>query len=200
MNTKEVFQRVSEYFNKRHLGICSLGRTAEECFIHLPSDQILYLDCLGSVTDTAIGVAIGCPDIWIDAFETDGSFLSNMAAIHTLASLCKELSYLTLFIFDNRMLESGGGKNSRAKELNWTSLFAAWNLSIAMIHTYEELDAFLIMRTNLSTPQVAVLDIDNTYASNSCTKNIDGKESKYMFKRYVHDGIKKGIVRPCVKN
>lgn len=200
MTTKDVFQRVSEYFDKRHLGICSLGRTAEECFIHLPSDQILYLDCLGSVTDTAVGVAIGCPDIWVDAFETDGSFLSNMASIHTLASQRKELSFFTLFIFDNQILESGGGKNSRVKELNWTSLFAAWNLSMTMIHTCEELDAFLAMRTKLSTPQVVVLDIDNADAPNSCTKNIDGKESKYMFKRYIHDSFKKGIVRPCVKN
>ncbi len=200
MTTKDVFQRVSKYFDKRHLGICSLGRTAEECFIHLPSDQILYLDCLGSVTDTAVGVAIGCPDIWVDAFETDGSFLSNMTSIHTLASQCNKLSCFTLFIFDNQILESGGGKNSRAQELNWTSLFAAWSLSLTLIHTCVELDAFLTMRTNVSVPQVVVLDIDNTYVSNSCTKNIDGKESKYMFKRYIHDNFRKGIVRPCVKN
>lgn len=200
MTTKDTFQRVSEYFNERHLGICSLGRTAEECFIHLPSNQVLYLDCLGSVTDTAVGVAIGCPDIWIDAFETDGSFLSNMASIHTIASQCDHLSHFTLFIFDNKVLESGGGKCSRVRELDWTKLFAAWNLFIKIIHTYEELDTFLAMRAKIQTPQIVVVDIDNAVVPNSCTKNIDGKESKYMFKRYIHDSFKKGIVRPCVKN
>lgn len=200
MTTKDVFQRIGRYFNEQHLGICSLGRTAEECFIHLPSNQILYLDCLGSVTDTAIGVAIGCPNIWVDAFETDGSFLSNMASSYTLANLYKELSCFTLFIFDNQILESGGGKNSRSIELDWVSLFAAWNLSPRIIRSYGELDMFLSTRTNIGEPQIVVLDIDNTNIPNSCTKNLDGKESKYMFKRYIHDNFRKGIVRPCVKN
>ena len=200
MTTKEVFLLISEYFDNIHLGICSLGRTAEECFNNLPHNQILFLDCLGSVTDTAIGVSVGCPNIWVDAFDTDGSFLSNISSIYTIAHLKQNLSYFTLFIFDNKLLESGGGKTSRTIDLKWEHLFTSWNITLRKVTNCNELRQFLMVRPTISAPQIVVLDIDNENTYNSCNKNIDGRESKYMFKRYINENFKKGIIKPCVKN
>lgn len=200
MTTKDVFRLIEQYFNGQHLGVCSLGRTAEECYKTLPHNQVLFLDCLGSVTDTAIGVSLGCPDIWVDAFDTDGSFLSNLAATYTVASLQKELIHFTLFIFDNGLLESGGGQKSRTIDLNWDHLFATWNMTFREINNCSELNHYLITRPTILSPQVVVLKIDNINIPNICTKDIDGKESRYMFKRYIHENIKKGIIKPCIKN
>lgn len=200
MTTKDAFYLIKEYFNEQHLGICSLGRTAEECFLNLPHNQILYLDCLGSVTDTAVGVSLGCPNIWIDAFDTDGSFLSNLACTYTIATLQENLSHFTLFIFDNQILESGGGKKSRIIDLNWKCLFKIWGISPQLITNSSELSCFLSLRSSRSLPQIAILSINNENIPNSCTKNIDGKESKYMFKRYINENFKEGILKPCLKN
>lgn len=200
MTTKDVFQLIGKHFHERHLAVCSLGRTAEECFHHIPCNQVLFLDCLGGITDTAVGVSLACPNIWVDAFDTDGSFLSNLAAVYTLASLQEELSRFTLFIFDNKMLESGGGKKSRTIDLDWYYIFAAWGVSIQTISNCNQLNQYLTVRHSITTPQVLILDIDNKNIPNNCQKDIDGKESKYMFKRYIHENFKKGIIRPCVKN
>lgn len=200
MTTTDVFYLLAEYFNERHLAVCSLGRTAEECFHNLPCDQVLFLDCLGSVADTAVGVSLGCPDIWVDAFDTDGSFLSNLAAAHTIACLQDKLTQFTLFIFDNKKLESGGGNLSRAVDLDWNNIFAAWGIHVQIINNCNHLKKYLTARSTFSAPQVIVLGIDNKDIPNRCQKDIDGKESKYMFKRYIHKNLKKGIIKPCLKN
>lgn len=200
MTTKDVFHLVCKHFDKQHLAVCSLGRTAEECFHQLPHEQVLFLDCLGSITDTAIGVSLGCPDTWVDAFDTDGSFLANLATIYTLASLQESLSRFTLFIFDNRILESGGGKKSRAIDLDWYHMFAAWGIPVQIISNCHQLNQHLTVRPTVATLQVIILNIDNKNIPNSCQKDIDGKESKYMFKRYIHENLKEGIIRPCLKN
>lgn len=200
MNTKSVFKVVSQYFNEHHLAVCSLGRTSEECFLELPHSQVLFLDCLGSVAETAIGIAIGCPDSWVYAFDTDGSFMSNISSIHSLSLLKDDLKRYTLFLFDNQILESSGGQKSRLVDLDWVSLFLSWDLNIQRISTIEELVSFMDSRYDMSMLQVAVLDIDNHELDNTCYKDIDGIESRYLFKRYINDRIKRGVINPCLKN
>lgn len=202
MTTQDFFLVMSGWFDQQYLGVCSLGRTAEVCYTFLPQNQILFLDCLGSVTDTAIGVAIGCPETWVCAFDTDGSFLSNAGTVYSIATAKAKglLSHFSLFILDNKLLESGGGHTSRDIDLKWNHLFAAWGVTCQIISECDELKRFLELRKVTSNPQVAIIDINNTVTPCESTKDIDGRESKYMFKRYIHENLKKGIIRPCVKN
>lgn len=200
MNTKSVFEKLSKYFGEKHLAVCSLGRTSEESYLHLPSSQVLYLDCLGSVVETAIGIALGSQNTWVYALDTDGSFLSNTSSIYSLSLLKEHLSKYTLLIFDNQLLESSGNQKSRLVRIDWESLFQTWNLQVIQIGTLKELNTFFNERYYTQELQIAILDIDNSEQAETCYKNIDGVESKYLFKRYLNEHIKEGILKPCVKN
>lgn len=198
MTTVDVFTVIQQYFNDECLGVCSLGRTAENCYKKLPNSQILYIDCMGCITDVAVGVALGCPQKRVFSFDTDGSFLFNSATIHSLAEMEPSLGNLNVLIFDNQILESGGGAKSRCVSLNWDSLFAAWGLKIIHIDTIDKLQNSLTtcFENKLS---IFILDINNDSLSNSCNKDIDGIESRYMFKRTISNQ-KGGTIHPCVKN
>lgn len=200
MNTQEAILIIKDFFDTEHLGICSMGRTAEEVYLNINNRQILFLDCMGSVAGTAIGVALGCPEIWVDALDTDGSFMYSISILHIIAAKKDILSRLTIFIFDNQILESGGGLPSRQIDLNWTDLCNAWGVSCFMIERIDELKKFMSKRKVLDGPQIVVLKITNKNVLDTCHKNIDGRESKYMFKRYINDNIKSGVIKPCVKN
>lgn len=200
MNTQEAVKIIKSFFGSNHLGICSMGRTAEEVYLNINNRQVLFLDCMGSVTGTAIGVALGCQEIWVDAFDTDGSFMYTLSILHIIAAKKEKLKKITVFVFDNQILESGGGWHSREVDLNWNSLCNSWGVSCIIIENVVELENFMAKRKYLYEPQVVVLKIKNTGIVSTCKKNIDGRESKYMFKRYINDNIKEGIVKPCQKN
>lgn len=200
MKTKEAISIIKKYFGANYLGVCSMGRTAEEIFQNIPINQVLFLDCMGSVTGTAIGVALGCQETWIDAFDTDGSFMYSLSILHSIAAMKNKLSKLTVYIFDNEILESGGGLNSRCTNLDWEKLCESWDVPFWMIENIDELEFFLKQRKKMYFPQVVILKINNSGITNVCTKNIDGYESKYMFKRYINNNIRKGIIKPCMKN
>jgi Thiamine pyrophosphate-requiring enzymes [acetolactate synthase, pyruvate dehydrogenase (cytochrome), glyoxylate carboligase, phosphonopyruvate decarboxylase] len=200
MNTQEAVSIIKEFFSSKHLGICSMGRTAEEVYLNINNCQVLFLDCMGCVTGTAIGVALGCQEIWVDALDTDGSFMYSLSILHIIAAKKEELKKLTIFIFDNQMLESGGGWSSRHVDLNWISLCNAWSVSCIIIEDVNKLKKLMVKRKYLKEPQIVVLKIRNRDILNTCSKNIDGRESKYMFKRYINDNMREGVVKPCMKN
>lgn len=200
MRTRDAILIINKYFDSNHLGICSLGRTAEEAFLNMNNNQILFLDCLGSVTGTAIGVALGCKNCWVNALDTDGSFMYCLSILHTLSVKKSELRKLTIYIFDNQILESGGGLASRYVSLDWRLLFKSWNVSSIICKNRNDLESFLKKRKEFEEIQIVILKINNTTQVDVCRKDIDGYESKYMFKRYINDNIKKGIIRPCLKN
>lgn len=200
MRTQEAILTIKKYFGADHLGVCSMGRTAEEVFLNISNSQVLFLDCMGSVTGTAIGVALGCQETWIDALDTDGSFMYSLSILHSISALKNKLKKLTVYIFDNEVLESGGGLNSRCVNLSWEKMCESWGVSFVIIENTDDLEHFLEQREQVSLPQVVILKIDNNGIANTCMKNIDGHESKYMFKRYINDNIRKGIIKPCVKN
>ena len=200
MKTNEAIKIINKYFSSNHLAICSMGRTAEAVFNNMPINQVLFLDCMGSVTGTACGVSLGCQETWVNAFDTDGSFMYSLSILHTIATFRNELKRLTVYIFDNQILESGGGLCSRCVDLNWEFLCKSWNLSITIIENKVHLESFIKQRKHLYEPQIVVLNINNADLKDTCKKNIDGFESKYMFKRYINDNIKEGILQPCTKN
>ena len=199
MTTDEVFTIIQKYFNDEYLGICSLGRTAEICYEKLPHSQVLFIDCMGCITDVSVGVALGCPHNKVLSFDTDGSFLFNTATIHTLAEMKSLLGNLKVLIFDNQILESGGGGKSRCVPLDWAALFAAWGLSVSKIAAAEGVEQVLKKAIAENELSIIILSIDNTSQINDCAKDIDGIESRYMFRRTISNQ-KGGTIHPCIKN
>lgn len=200
MNTKDVISVIKGNFNTNHLAVCSVGRTAEEVFSQIPNNQVLFVDCLGSVSGIAMGLAMGLCDVWVDAFDTDGSFMYNLSILHSISDKKRDLKNLTIYIFDNKLYESCGGIKSRSANLDWNKMCCAWNIKPVIVDEIEQLRAFLKNRQNFLLPQVVILNISNLGLDNSCQKDIDGLESKYRFKRYINNNIKKGILKPCAKN
>lgn len=200
MKTQEAVLTINKYFNDKHLGVCSVGRTAEEAFRNIKNNQLLFLDCMGSVTGTAIGISLGCQEIWVDALDTDGSFMYSLSILHTISAMKEKLRRLTIYIFDNEILESGGGLVSRYINFDWRGFCKSWEIDSLIIEDIIELEKFLNQRMNMKEPQVVILKVENKGVANLCKKNIDGHESKYMFKRYINDNIRRGIIKPCLKN
>jgi len=200
MNTKEIISAIKRGFSINHLAVCSIGRTAEEVFRQLPIDQVLFIDCLGSVSGLAVGLSMGLADVWVDAFETDGSFMYNLSILHSISERKKDLRYLTIYIFDNKLYESCGSIKSRGVNLDWKKLCCAWSIDPVIVNDINQLETFLLNRPNYLFPQIVVLNIDNRGIESTCHKDIDGIESKYRFKRYINNRLRKGIIKPCLKS
>src|SRR5262249_56304345 len=62
---------------------------------------------LGSVSSTALGLALALPHRRVIALETDGSVLMNVGVLCTLGNA--DPGNLTVIVFDNEMYETIGG-------------------------------------------------------------------------------------------
>lgn len=196
MTTQQAFETIAPVFHTDDLAVCTLGRTAESAYKHLPSNQVLFLDCMGSVIGTAIGVAMGVSST-VYAFESDGSFMYSLSILQTIKENERRLKNLRIIIFDNCKLESGGGWKSRSIDLSWSLLFTSFGLSCSEIKDYSLFSTWLNNESDVVN--IAILQIDNENELSSCTKDIDGIESKYLVKRFINN-TKKGIIKPCIKN
>lgn len=201
MTTRDIIMTLTEYINPNDLIVCSLGRTAEESFLNIDNiDRVLFLDCMGAVTGTAIGVSLGCPENNVFAFETDGSLMYNLSIFHTLAYKQHEIKNLNIIIFDNELLESGGGEVSRLVNFNWIEYANSWGIDLSVVYEIEDLKKRLNDETQHKSLCVIVVKINNQNLPQTCFKDIDGIESKYRFKRFINKNINKNILRPAIKN
>ena len=155
---------------------------------------------MGAVTGVAIGIGLGCPQRHVFAFDTDGSIMYDLTIFHTLASLGNKITNLTVIIFDNELLESGGNVNSRSVYFDWSKYAESWGLKLSVLYEIEEIESLFAKRTNLSQATLIVLKVNNESSPITCQKDIDGIESKYGFKRFINTHINKGIIKPAVKN
>lgn len=200
MTTQESICILKKHISSSDLLISSLGRTAEEVFQQIENvDRVLFLDCLGAVTGVAVGISLGCPHNRVFALDTDGSFMYDMTIFHTVAALSDKLKSLVIIIFDNGILESGGGLKSRMIPFCWEKYAESWGLSLEVVNDLARLNDIL-NRTHSDYPLIIVLKVDNTGIEQTCRKDLDGIESKYRFKRFIHNNINGNIIRPCLKN
>jgi len=201
MNTHTAIMKIFNYIRSKDLLISSLGRTAEEVFIQANNhDQVLFVDCLGAVSGLGVGVALACKDTNVFAFDTDGSFIYNASILNTISKEKTNLGNLKLFIFDNEILESAGRLPSYSQNLDWLCFIKSWDVDCEVIKDETELDTVLNHIAGGCGLLITVVKVDNSNFENTCTKDIDGIESRYRFKRFINDNINGGIIRPCLKN
>jgi thiamine pyrophosphate-dependent acetolactate synthase large subunit-like protein len=194
MNSSQVFEILDKKFGKETAYICSLGRTAELGFNYFPS-QTLFLDCMGGVVSTAVGIALGFPNSVV-ALDTDGSHLMGISILPSLSAIKMKLSNLTIVVIDNEILESGGGLKSRYCKIDWNLLGQAFEMDISVVedinaleHVFDQPKGFkyIIVKVKNESPSI-------------CKKDIDGIESKYLFLRHLEKYIGTKIISPSVKN
>ena len=201
MNTHDSLRVIFQHAGRNDLFVSSLGRTAEEAYIQSDNiDRILFLDCMGSVSGVSMGVALACRSVNVYGLDTDGSFMYDLSIFHSIASESHNLLNFTLLILDNEKLESAGGCPSRLVQLDWTQLASAWGLDLVVISCIDDLAKFMDKILVERKCRVAIIKITNFDPISVCSKNIDGIESKYRFKRFINDNINGGIICPSIKN
>src|ERR1044071_4186537 len=108
MQRIDAVRVLSSFFTADDLCISSLGALRQDWWNLTPRvGNTFYPAILGSVTTTALGLALALPHRRILALETDGSVLMNTGALCTLGD--QRPSNMTVVVMDNGLYESIGG-------------------------------------------------------------------------------------------
>ncbi len=106
MKRIDVIERIAAITTKDDLFVTSIGATLDDWWNYKHADNTFFTTVLGSVTTTALGLAIALPHRRIITLESDGSVLMNTGSMCTLGN---ELPpNLTVVVMDNGMYESIG--------------------------------------------------------------------------------------------
>src|SRR5258706_5449782 len=103
----EVIRHIAALTGPQDLFVTSIGATLDDWWNHKQADNTFFTTVLGSVSTTALGLAIALPHRRIIALESDGSVLMNTGALCTLAA--ERPDNLTIVVMDNSIYECIGG-------------------------------------------------------------------------------------------
>src|SRR5258706_13887351 len=98
---------MAQVVTKDDLLTTSIGQTWDDWWNHKPADNTFFTGILGSVTTTALGLAVSLPHRRIIAIESDGSVLLNTGVMCTLGK--ERPANLTVVVMDNGIYENIGG-------------------------------------------------------------------------------------------
>jgi thiamine pyrophosphate-dependent acetolactate synthase large subunit-like protein len=108
MQRIEVFRAIAPLVTADDLVTTSIGATWDDWWNLKPkADNTFFTGVLGSVTSTALGIAVSLPHRRVIAFESDGSMLMNIGILCTLG--CERPANLTVVVMDNGIYENIGG-------------------------------------------------------------------------------------------
>ena len=108
MQRIDLIKGIAPLVTAEDLCISSIGGLWDDWWNYRPpGDNTFFPGILGSITTTALGLALALPHRRIIAFETDGSVLMNLGGLTTLARYAPP--NLTHLVFDNESLLSVGG-------------------------------------------------------------------------------------------
>jgi thiamine pyrophosphate-dependent acetolactate synthase large subunit-like protein len=105
----EALEALSALVTRNDLFVSSIGGLWDDWWNLRPGgeDNTFFPTVLGSVSSTALGLALALPHRRVVAFETDGSVLMNAGMLCTLGNAGP--GNLTVVVFDNEMYETIGG-------------------------------------------------------------------------------------------
>src|SRR5260370_14165270 len=107
MQRIEDIRHMAEVVTKDDLLTTSIGQTWDDWWNYKPADNTFFTGILGSVTTTALGLAVSLPHRRIIAIESDGSVLLNTGVMCTLGK--ERTANLTVVVMDNGIYENIGG-------------------------------------------------------------------------------------------
>ena len=108
MKLIDVVQVIADRTTPEDLFVSSVGGLIDDWWNLRPGgvDNTISLSILGSVSATALGLALALPHRRVVAIETDGSVLMNLGAVCTLAT--QRPANLTVVVLDNGLYECIG--------------------------------------------------------------------------------------------
>jgi sulfopyruvate decarboxylase subunit beta len=107
MQRIEVIKAMAAVITKDDLLTTSIGQTWDDWWNYKPADNTFFTGILGSVSTTALGLAVSLPHRRIVAIESDGSMLLNTGVMCTLGK--ERPPNLTVVVMDNGIYENIGG-------------------------------------------------------------------------------------------
>ncbi len=107
MRRIDLLRTIAPAIAAEDLVTTSIGATWDDWWNLKPADNTFFTGVLGSVTATALGLAISLPHRRVVAFESDGSVLMNTGILCTLGS--QRPANLTVLVLDNEIYENIGG-------------------------------------------------------------------------------------------
>ena len=110
MKRIEAIEAIARVVTKEDLLTTSIGQTWDDWWNHRPANNTFFMGILGSVTPTALGLALALPHRRVIALDSDGSMLMNTGAMCTLGA--QRPSNLTIVVMDNEIYENIGGPST----------------------------------------------------------------------------------------
>ena len=188
MQRIEAIRHMAQVVTKDDLLTTSIGQTWDDWWNHKPADNTFFTGILGSVTTTALGLAVSLPHRRIIAIESDGSVLLNTGVMCTLGT--ERPAKLTVVVMDNGIYENIGGPPTHTS-FNADLARMAEGAGCINCVTVREADEFdRQFRRMLDDDQMGYLVAKiEPFAKHKWEwkdrKATDGVEDKYRFLRYV---------------
>jgi sulfopyruvate decarboxylase subunit beta len=193
----ECLSRLAPLVKDEDLVVTTLGWVAGEWFAVRHKESNLYQVNMGMCTPLCLGLALVLPHRRVIAIESDGSVLLNLGAMATLAN--KRPLNLTVIVFDNQCyMATGGLPTATAGVTDLASMANGAGIedsySVSSLEEFEHEARAAIQRSGLSYIVAKV-----EAAGKRMSTDMDGKEGKYRFVRYIEktEGIQ--IIRSAAK-
>ena len=190
MTRLECLKILAPLLKDEDLVVTALGWVAGEWHSVRPKESNLYQINMGMCAPLSLGLSLMLPHRRVVALESDGSVLLYLGSLTTLAN--KKPKNLLVVVFDNQCYMATGGLPTATAGV--TDL-AAMARAAGIAHAYEartladfEEQARAALGREAPTYIVAKVEASGKRLST----NMDGKESKYRFVRYIEksEGIK----------
>lgn len=190
MTRYECLSILAPFLKDEDLVVTALGWVAGEWHSIRPKESNLYQINMGMCTPLSLGLALVLPHRRVIALESDGSVLFYLGNLATLAN--KKPKNLTVVVFDNQCyLATGGLPTATAGVTDLAAMARAAGIAHSYeVKTAEEFREQAHAALRREGPSYIVAKVDA--AGKRMSTNMDGKEAKYRFVRYIEksEGIR----------
>jgi thiamine pyrophosphate-dependent acetolactate synthase large subunit-like protein len=188
MKRFDVIKAMSQVITADDLVTTSIGQTWDDWWNLKPANNTFFTGILGSVSSTALGMAVSLPHRRIIAIESDGSVLMNTGIMCTLGK--ERPANLTVVVMDNQIYENIGGPPTHTGANTNLAKMAegAGCINCSTVNTLAEFDKEfrrMIEDKEMGYLVAKIKPFERHPWKWEQRKPTDGIEDKYNFLRYI---------------
>jgi sulfopyruvate decarboxylase subunit beta len=183
MTRYECLAILAPLLKDEDLVVTTLGWVAGEWFALRPKESNLYQINMGMCTPLSMGLALVLPHRRVIALESDGSVLLNLSTIATIGN--QQPKNLVVIVFDNQCyMATGGLPTATAGPTDLAGMAKAAGIQYSTtVSSLDEFDSEIQATLGRQAPSYIVAKIEA--AGKRMSTDMDGKEGKYRFVRYI---------------
>jgi sulfopyruvate decarboxylase subunit beta len=183
MTRYECLAILAPLLKDEDLVVTTLGWVAGEWFALRPKESNLYQINMGMCTPLSMGLALVLPHRRVIALESDGSVLLNLSSIATIGN--QQPKNLLVIVFDNQCyMATGGLPTATAGPTDLAGMAKAAGIPYSRtVSSLDEFESEIQATLGRQAPSYIVAKIEA--AGKRMSTDMDGKEGKYRFVRYI---------------